>query len=189
MAEKKNSDKKSNAGRKDAWTTIIEPNLEKIKKMYEGGALEKDIIADLQIAPSTYYKYKNEKTELAEIEKDCHALKVDEIKNAMFKRAIGYEYKEKKIYTRKPKGSKNPDDVEFVYMEEYQKHQPPDPTSGLILLKHWDKEGGWTGDPRAMDLKEKQFAVETVKTMNKEFINPDDFGEFEKVLEVLEGNK
>lgn len=188
MAEKGNSEKKSSAGRKDAWTKIIQPNLGKIKKWYEDGVLEKDIIAALGISPSTYYKYKVEKTELTELE-NSRLEKVEALKAAMFQRACGYEYEESKTYYRKPKGSNNPDDVEYIYTEKYKKHQPADTTAGLILLKHWDKEGGWTGDPRAMDLKEKQFAVETVKTMTEKFINPEDFSEFEKVLDILEGNK
>lgn len=186
MAEKKDENK--SVGRKDAWTTKIHPNLKKIKKWYEDGVLEKDIIENLDIAPSTYYKYKSEKTELSELE-NLRLDKVENIKAALYQRAIGYDYEESKTYYRKPKGSNNPNDIEYIYTEKYKKHQAADPTSGLILLKHWDKDGGWTGDPRAMALKEKQFAVDTVKTMTEKFINPDDFSEFEKVLEVLEGNK
>ena len=182
----KGNGKKSNAGRKDVWEKSIKPNLDKIEQWYKDGSTEKEIIEALGVSKTSFYKYKAEKTELANLEKFSREVLVANIKNSLYLRAIGYDYKETKTYYRKPRGEKDAKE-EFIYTEEYKKHLPASETAGLILLKHWDKKEKWTGDPQTLEMKEKQFRLETMKTMQDKWIDQVDDNDFEKVLNLLEG--
>jgi len=182
----KNKGNGNKVGRKDVWEKTIKPNLSKIEEWYKAGLTEKEIIEALKIGKSSFYKYKAEKTELANLEKYSREPLVEEIKNALYKRAIGYDYEETKTYYRKPRGASE-DQAEFIYTEKHKKHQAADTTAGLILLKHWDKKEKWTGDPQTLEMKEKQFRLETMKTIQDKWIDKVDETDFEKVIDILEG--
>lgn len=193
MSEKKSTTSKKTkgngtkkVGRKDVWESKIKPNLDKIEKWYKEGATEKEIIESLEIGKTSFYKYKAEKTELADLERFSREVLVENIKNALYKRAIGYDYEETKTTFRKPRGGGD-NDVEFIYTEKVKKHQAASETAGLILLKHWDKKEKWTGDPQTLEMKEKQFRLETMKTMQDKWLDKVDEDDFEKVIDILEG--
>lgn len=173
-------------GRKDVWESVIKPNLANIERWYKDGSTEKEIIDALGIGKTSFYKYKAEKTELADLEKFSREALVDNIKNAMYQRAIGKEYEETKTYYRKPRGASD-NETEFIYTEKHKKWLPPSETACLILLKHWDKKEKWTGDPQTLEMKEKQFRLETMKTIQDKWIDKVDESDFEKVIDILEG--
>lgn len=182
----KGSNKKTNVGRKDVWTTTIEPNLENIKKWYEEGSLESDIIKNLGISSSSYYKYKAEKTELTEIVSNARELQCEAIQNALYKRAIGFHETDTKTYWRKPRGADD-SKAEFIYKEDNKKYYPPDVSAGLLLLKHWDKKQQWTNDPSSYELKKTANEVEAITKLKDKWINLDDIEEGKKLLKELKG--
>lgn len=195
MAAKKNasttktngSTKKSNAGRKDVWTTVIKPNLENIKKWYVEGSLESDIIKNLGVSSSSYYKYKAEKKELTDIVYSARELQVENIKNSLYKKAIGFHETDTKTYWRKPRGADD-SKAEFIYKEDNKKYYPPDVSAGLILLKHWDKNQQWTNDPQLYELKKTANEVEAITKLKDKWINLDDIADGKEMLDKIKGD-
>lgn len=176
--------RKGIGGRKDVWTTTIEPNLENIKKWYEAGSLEADIIKNLGISSSSYYKYKAEKTELSEIDSDARKLQCEKIQNALYKKALGFYETDTKTYWRKPRGADD-SKAEFIYKEDNKKYYPPDVSAGLILLKHWDKNQAWTNDPLLYNLKKTANDVEAITKLKDKWINLEDIEEGKELLDKL----
>ena len=79
---------------------IIEENLDRIEEMARYGANEADIAKSLGISVSTWEKYKNEFSQLKEVLKNARQDLVVEIKSALVKRALGFNYEEKKQYIK-----------------------------------------------------------------------------------------
>lgn len=142
--------KKHGGGRKSAYDTIIKPNFAEIAKLLEIGTLEKDICERLGITTSTWHKYKSTKTEFNTFIKECRKKPVDQIKHAMMKSAIGYQYVEKTIIKR---------DGEIVEEKEVIKTQPPSNTAQMMLLRHWAKDEEWTADPARLKLQKEELEL------------------------------
>ena len=94
------------AGRPSKYETNVKPYFDQIKKWLEQGATERQIAEQLGVAYSTYNDYKTKYSEFAELikTKDMKPL-VEELRSALVKKALGFEYKESKSYWRIPKGS------------------------------------------------------------------------------------
>ena len=115
----------------------------------------------LGIGKSAYYDYLNKYTEFSDLIKNNRIDAVEEIKNALFKRAVGFQYIE-------TKESKNIDEKGMVSVktEKITKTVVPDPASCMILLKHWDKKQGWTNDPAVLELKKKELKLKEKQVEN-----------------------
>ncbi len=81
-------------GRKSAWDTKIEPRLLEIAAWCRDGHTDKEICKALQIAISTFSRYKLAKKELKEALKVNKAIADITVENSLFKRANGYEFEE-----------------------------------------------------------------------------------------------
>ena len=140
-------------GRKSIYDTEIAPHLETIKKAVEQGATIAEIAKALGIAESTLYKYKNEKTELKKAFTHGRAKIIIDIRAALLKKALGYEYEEKKQYM------KESDDGDVVMCTEIlTKHQPPSETAGAMLLRNYDNS--WLDkDNSTTKLKKQEFEL------------------------------
>ncbi len=142
-------------GRKSKYETDVKPHIADIKKAVEAGATLDEVAAALGIAKSTLCKYKNEYTELNDAFARGREKVVFEIKAALLKKALGYEYKEKKTVA---KTSEEGAPV-IVAVEEYQKHQAPSETAANMLLRNYDKE--WRdNDKTTSNLKQQKFNLE-----------------------------
>jgi hypothetical protein len=82
------------AGRKSKYHTHVEPYLDVIAGWCRGGADDIQIAEKLGIALSSFYKYKNEFTEFSEALRENKEFADVRVMNAMYKRAIGFEYEE-----------------------------------------------------------------------------------------------
>lgn len=150
---------KKKVGRKDVYTSKIEPRMKDILRWLEQGATEREVANNLGVAYSTFNKYKGEKTELMELLKKGREKPVEDIKAALLRRAVGFQYEEKKVVTKKivmegSNGASVPANV--IQTEVVTKTALPDVAAGLVLLKHWDKQNGWTSDPQTLELKKKE---------------------------------
>lgn len=137
-------------GRKSAYETHIKPRFEEIRKWASGGATDKEIAAALAVSDSTYFKYKAKYAEFRDVLKDARVKPVDEIKAALFKRATGFVYQERKEVIEAGV---------TVRIEIMTKQALPDPACAMILLKHWAKDEGWTNDPQQLELKRKELEL------------------------------
>ena len=93
----------------------------------------------------------------------------------MLKRALGFEYEEKKVTTTTIEYPDEIDEIlkdcnldvtkmpKQVKTEVTKKIVLPDVAACLILLQHWAKDEGWTRDPQALELKKKELELKKEK--------------------------
>ena len=117
----------------------IKPYLDDIRKAVESG-----------VAESTLYEYKKKYPEFAEAFARGREKVVIEIKAALLKKALGYEYTEEKAVAKKDKDGEN-----VVLVETYRKHQPASETAAAMLLRNYDS--AWRdNDSAAARLKQQE---------------------------------
>lgn len=169
------------SGRKNKYETHIEPRFEEIKKWCKRGATDKEIIKLLGVGKTTFYEALQNYSEFADLIKSNRIDAVEELKTALYKRAIGFQYVEKKTVKQKmefPETLKmiledrgiDVKDLESPWLaktETITKTALADPTSALILLKHWDKDTEWTGDPASLKIKKEELKIKQKQAENE----------------------
>lgn len=135
----------------------IKPHLDEIRKAVEAGATMEEIGKAFGISVSTLYKYKAEKKEFSDAFARGREKVIFEIKAALLKKALGYEYQEKKQYIKKDENGEN-----VTYTEITTRHQPPSETAGAMLLRNYDKD--WL-DKDAISTAMKQQELELRKAI------------------------
>ncbi|MGA4517398.1 helix-turn-helix domain-containing protein [Solibacillus silvestris] len=137
------------------YDTEIKPHLDDIRKAVEAGATVEEIAKAFNIAPSSIYKYKKEKKEFSDAfargrEKVCI-----EIKAALLKKALGFEYEEEKRVGKKDKDGEN-----IVLVEKYKRYSPPSETAAAMLLRNYDSE--WLDrDNVSTNIKKQELELRT----------------------------
>lgn len=119
------------AGRKSKYDEYVKPYLNQITEWSRSGATEKEISDALGVALSTFSVYKNEYSELSDALRTGRQTVILNVKAALYKKAVGFEYEEKR-------GVKKGDKV--VSTEIYKKYSPPDTTAAAMLLRNYDDE-------------------------------------------------
>lgn len=138
------------AGRPSKYETHVKARFPEIKEWLQAGATEAEIAENLGIHKSVFCKYKKQFKELNDLCKNGRKQAVQEIKAALFKRATGMNYTETKM---------TEDSEGYWKRETTTKYALPDPTAAMMLLKHWDKDAGWTSDPQSLELKKEEFEL------------------------------
>lgn len=149
-------------GRPNKYETHVKPRFNEITEWLETGATEKEIAAALSINIDSWIEYKKKYSELTDLIKSGRKNPVIQIKKAMLKRAVGFQYEEKKVTTQRIEfddgGVMIP--AKVVKTEITTKTALPDPGAGLILLQHWDlnDDGStkWSRDPANRELKKEE---------------------------------
>lgn len=147
-------------GRKSVYDTKIKPRFDDILKWLRNGATEQQIYKNLGITKQTFYTYKKEKMEFFDLLKKGQESLVEQLRGALIKKALGFEYKESKRITKYEDGN------EIIQTEEYTKQSLPDVAAANLLLKNYDKEN-WSNDPRNDDLKREELEMKK-KLFDKE---------------------
>lgn len=137
-------------GRPSKYDTHVKPRFEEIKEWLRSGATDKEIAENLGVNPKVFCKYKSEHNEFNELCKNGRLKAVQEIKASLFKRATGFTYIEKKITVSERNGRTE---------ETYVKQALPDPTSAMMLLRHWDQENEWTNDPAMLKIRKQELEL------------------------------
>ena len=137
-------------GRPNKYDTDVKPRFEEITEWLKIGATDKEIAENLGINKATICEYKKRYPEFNELIKNGRKMPVQAIKAALFKRATGFMYQERKVVNSEKNG---------LTVETYEKYALPDPASAMILLKHWDKESEWTQDPAMLKLKKQELEL------------------------------
>lgn len=168
---------KSNRGRPNKYLQNVKPRFDEIKEWLKIGATDKEIARKLGVNPNVFSKYKGEYNELSDLLKTGRSEAVQDIKAALFKRATGSFYSEKKTIIEYEEFKPEVKDAliemgldaetigqrKLVRVELMEKYALPDPASAMILLKHWDKnEDGtakWTQDPSMLELKKEELEL------------------------------
>lgn len=147
-------------GRKSVYDTKIKPRFDDILKWLHNGATEEQIYKNLGISKNTFYRCKNEKREFCDLLKKGQESLVEQLRGALIKKALGFEYKESKRITKYEDGN------EIIQTEEYTKQSLPDVAAANLLLKNYDKEN-WSNDPRSDDIKREELEIKK-KLFDKE---------------------
>lgn len=137
-------------GRPNKYYSNVQPRLDEIAEWLQAGATDKEIAENLGVNPKVWCRYKSDFNDLRELYKNGRKKAVQEIKAALFKRATGYTYIERKITESERFGKTE---------ETYVKQALPDPASAMILLKHWDQDTEWTQDPAQLRLRKKELEL------------------------------
>lgn len=120
----------------------------------QDGLREKDIAQKLGISVATLENYKNKYPEFAEAMQEAKQAVVSDVFSALLKRAKGYEYQEKKVYTRQEDTKDGPKSV--TYTEITKKQEPPNVAACSLLLKNLDREHDWSDNPTMLAIKREE---------------------------------
>ena len=168
------------SGRPNKYETNVKPRFSEIEKWLNLGATEKEVSKNLGVNKATFVEYKKKYPELDNLIKKSRKKPVEEIKAAMLKRAVGFQYETIKTIKEKTEYPMTVLDIlktvgvdikklekpVLVRTETTQKMALPDPTAGLILLKHWDKKEEWTGDPATLKLRKEEWQTKKKQIEN-----------------------
>ena len=91
------------------------------------GLIDEDIAHNVGISPATLYEWKKRFPEISEALKRGKEVVDIQVENALFKRAMGYEYEETKIIISEKDGKR---------VETVKKQMPPDTTAQIFWLKN-----------------------------------------------------
>lgn len=140
-------------GRKSKYDTEVKPHLDEIRRAVEAGATDKEIATAFGIAESTLYKYKKEKPEFSRAFVRGRAKVVIDIKAALLKKALGFEYEEEKRV-----GKKDKDGEQIILVEKYKRYCVPSETAARMLLNNYDAD--WRdSDTSTASLKRQELAL------------------------------
>lgn len=156
MAEKR--------GRKSAYETKIMPRFDEIREWLINGASNENIAYNLGINMVTFYKYVKEKNEFNELLKNGRIAVVAQLRSALIKKAMGFEYQESKIIERT-----DPETGEkYQTVETYNKKALPDVAAINLALKNYDSEN-WSNDPQGDKLKREELELKKQKLEKDEW--------------------
>lgn len=137
-------------GRPSRYETDVKPHIEEIRKAVESGATVEEIAKGLNIAVSTLHRYKTENKELKDAFARGRDKVVIEIKAALLKKALGFEYEEEKKIGRKDKNGEN-----IILVEKYKRYSAPSETAAAMLLRNYDAK--WRdNDKTSAELKQQE---------------------------------
>ena len=139
-------------GRKSVYDTKIKPRFDDILKWLRNGATEQQVYQNLGISHKAFYKYKTEKSEFSELLKKGKESLVEQLRGALIKKALGFEYTETKRFTKIENGK------QVQTIEETKKQSLPVVAAANLLLKNYDKDN-WSNDPRNDDLKREELEL------------------------------
>lgn len=123
----------SRRGRKSKWSTHVLPYLDRIPKWRRQGMTEEQICKKLDVAVSTFNVYKNDYPELTEALKKGKEELIENLEDSLYRKAMGFEYEESKVYQSKDDNGKT---VQRV--EKYKKQALPDTGALAFALKNLD---------------------------------------------------
>ena len=138
------------------YETHVAPYLKQIPAWYKTMSV-RQIAAKLGVSKTTLYKYAKEHPELSAALEDSKVKLVDDLRNSIKKRALGYSYTE---VTQEKALSENTGELVVVKEKRVTKHVPADLGSAHLLLKNldptWHDADQTTIKQREKDLKIKQ---------------------------------
>lgn len=135
-------------GRKNKYITHVKPYLPEINE-WSKSMTEEQICKKLGVGKSAWSEYKKEYMELSEAIKKGRQDLVIELRSALIKKAIGYEYEERKYYT---------DETGKKRMEKTVRYSHPDVAAINLALKNYDRDN-WSNDPQMQRIREEELEL------------------------------
>lgn len=145
-------------GRKSKYHDYVKPRLADIKKWSAAGATEFEICTALGVSVSSFNEYKNKFPELMDTLRAGRQNVVLEVKAALYKKAVGFNYEEK---VGRTKG-------EDIVTEIYQRYSPPDTTACAMMLRNYSEE--WRDkDKLSNDFRRQEIAIKKALAESNNF--------------------
>ena len=138
--------------RPDKLITHVLPHLEEIKQMCLT-MTEAQIAETLGVSYSAWKRYKSRSEQLRSALKKGRQDLVMELRSALIKRAMGFEYTEKKVTEEGGHVTKT---------ETSTKYYPPDVAALNLALKNYDPFN-WANDPQMIRIREKELELQERK--------------------------
>lgn len=138
--------------RPDKLITHVLPHLEEIKQMCLT-MTEAQIAETLGISYSAWKRYKSRSEPLRSALKKGRQDLVMELRSALIKRAMGFEYTEKKV---------TEEGGNITKTETSTKYYPPDVAALNLALKNYDPFN-WANDPQMIRIREKELELQEKK--------------------------
>ena len=138
-------------GRPSRYEREVKPHLDDIRKAVEAGATDKEIAQAFGISLSTIYEYKKKYSDFSGAFARGREKVVIDIKAALLKKALGFEYEEEKRVGRKDKDGEN-----VILVEKYKRYSVPSETAAAMLLRNYDEN--WRDNDNASVQLRKQEA-------------------------------
>lgn len=150
------------AGRKGKYETHVKPFFEKIDKLLNEGASEEQVAATLGISYSSWNNYKVQHDDFGYLCNKPRTKLVEELRSALVKRALGYNYEEKKQYiTEDADGNKK------KHTEITTKYALPDTTAIFGALNIYDET--YVKDKKNYELKQQELELRKMIAENKDW--------------------
>lgn len=136
---------------KSKYETDVKPRLVEIEAWKRDGLTDEQIFKNLGISRDTFYKYKEKYADFSDALKKGKEVADIEVENALFKRAIGYKYKEIIKEVKEIDGKKS------TYIKEVVKEMPGDVGAQIFWLKN-RKSSKWK-DKQDIDIQDNNVSI------------------------------
>lgn len=136
---------------KSKYETDVKPRLVEIEAWKRDGLTDEQICKNLGIVKDTFYKYKEKYTDFSDALKKGKEVADIEVENALFKRAIGYKYKEVIKEVKEIDGKKS------TYIKEVTKEMAGDVGAQIFWLKN-RKSSKWK-DKQDIDIEDNNVSI------------------------------
>lgn len=136
---------------KSKYETEVKPKLVEIEAWKRDGLTDEQICKNLGIVKDTFYKYKEKYADFSDALKKGKEVADIEVENALFKRAIGYKYKEVIKEVKEIDGKKT------VFIKEVEKEMPGDVGAQIFWLKN-RKSSKWK-DKQDIDIEDNNVSI------------------------------
>lgn len=141
------------AGRKNAYESRIKPRFSEISEWLANGATEKQIYENLGVSRDVFYKCKRDIKEFSELIKNGRKSLVLQLRGALVKKALGFDYQETKTVTKV-----EADGLVSTSREVTNKKAMPDVAALNLCLKNYDSDN-WANDPQLLKLKREELEL------------------------------
>lgn len=121
-------------GRPGKYETHVLPKIEQIKQLASAGCTNREIAKAIGIGITSFCDYQSQYPEFSVALNEARLKGISEVKKALFKKAIGFEYEEKKTYIKRDDEGK-----ECKYTEITKKYSAPDSSAIQMYLRNYDQ--------------------------------------------------
>lgn len=157
------------AGCKSKYDSHVKPHLNKIRKLLNEGASERQVAETLGISYASFNNYKVQHEELADICREPRGKLIDDLRSALVKKALGYQYEEKEQYIKQEIDpvTKQPVGKPVMHTRIITKQALPDTTAIFGALNLYD--GDYVKDRKQYELKQQELELRKMIAENKDW--------------------
>ena len=136
---------------KSKYETDVKPRLVEIEAWKRDGLTDEQIYINLGISKQSFYKYKEKYVDFFDSLKKGKEVADIEVENALFKRAIGYKYKEVIKEVKEIDGKKS------TYVKEVIKEMQGDVAAQIFWLKN--RKSSKLKDKQDIDIEDNNVSI------------------------------